>query len=84
MKQISVFIAFWLFAGVTAIVASQLVAVGSPPQVVVEYNAFENSIKLSSKMDFANVRVTFDDLPGYYVTVAELRGWVKSRLPLKP
>ena len=65
-----------------ATAAGQVFSVGN--QAVVEYNALESAIKISSKVDFANVRVTFDDLPGQYVTVAELRGWVKARVPLKP
>jgi len=64
-----------------AAAAGQVFSAGS--QAVVEYNAFENAIKLSSKVDFANVRVTFDDTPGQYVTIAELRGWVKARPTLK-
>ena len=57
----------------------QLVVVGSPPQAVIEYNAFESAIKISSKVDFANVKVTFDDTPGQFVTVSELRAWIKAR-----
>ena len=64
--------------------ARQLVAIGSPPQVVVEYNAFENAIKIGSKVDFAHFKVTFDDTPGQYVTVTELRGWVKARPKIPP
>lgn len=76
-------LAIGLLLWTLTLAARQLIAVGSPSQVVVEYNAVESAIKISSKVDFANVRVTFDDLPGQYVTVAELRGWVKSRLPVK-
>lgn len=58
---------------------------GTKHLVVVEYNAFENAIKISSKLDFAGVRVTFDDTPGQSVTVLELRQWIVARpTPPKP
>lgn len=63
--------------------AAQLIVVGSPPQVVVEYRADEQAIKVSSKVDFATVHVQFDDLPGRFITVAELREIIKARLPVK-
>lgn len=63
---------------------AQLVVVGSPPQVVVEYVAIEQAIKVSSKVDFANVHIVFDDLPGRFITVTELREIIKARLPVKP
>ena len=68
-----------------ALVASgrQLIVVGSPPQVVVEYVAIEQAIKVSSKVDFANVHIVFDDLPGRFITVTELREIIKARLPVK-
>jgi len=62
----------------------QLIVVGSPPQVVVEYRADEQAIKVSSKVDFATVHIVFDDLPGRFITVTELREIIKARMPVKP
>lgn len=57
----------------------QSITVGSPQRMIVEYNVFESSLKLSSKIDFANVKITFDDTPGQFVTLIQLRDWVKAQ-----
>lgn len=85
MKPILIVSPLWLVSLglVVTAAASQLVVVGSPPQVVVEYNASEQAIKVSSKVDFANTHIVFDDLPGRFITVTELREIIKARLPVK-
>jgi len=47
--------------------------------IIIEYNAFENKIRLSSKVDFADVKITFEDISDQTVTVKELRQWVKAQ-----
>ncbi len=66
----------------TLVVAGQVLSVGN--QMVLDYSATERRLTLSSSMDVADVRVGFADLPGQYMTVRELREWVRARPTLKP
>lgn len=84
IKQITVFIFVWLFfIGITAI-AGQVIKTksGMSELTIVDYDSFLTTIKISSKIDFANVKVTFDDLTGQSITVKELRDIIKER-PIK-
>ena len=56
---------------------------GTTTLTVVEFDLFSGEIKISPNMDFANVKVTFTDLPGQSISVKELRDLIKSKPILK-
>jgi len=94
MKSVTQFVFTWLFwlfwLGVIVLTttlvsqraAGQVLAVDN--QMVVEYNAFENAIKLSSKVDFSTVHIMFDDMPGHWLTLKKLRDVLRSQRPRPP
>jgi len=79
MNHITIIIVLWIALATLAVAQSITVQAGLSQFKIIDYDVFKQQISISSKVDFANVKVTFDDLDGQSVTIKELRDWVRAQ-----